>query len=154
MRPDDQPLVAVLTPVYNGEKYLAECIESVLTQTYSRWEYIIVNNCSTDGTLEIAQRYASQDNRIRVHNNDEFLTVIQNHNHAFRLMSAESRYCKVLQADDWLFRDCLEKMVEVAEQNPTVGLVGSYRLDDKRVNCDGLPYPSTVVPGRESAGRP
>ena len=148
MRPDDQPLVAVLTPVYNGEKYLAECIESVLTQTYSRWEYIIVNNCSTDGTLEIAQRYASQDNRIRVHNNDEFLTVIQNHNHAFRLMSAESRYCKVLQADDWLFRDCLEKMVEVAEQNPTVGLVGSYRLDDKRVNCDGLPYPSTVVPGR------
>lgn len=148
MRPDDQPLVAVLTPVYNGEKYLAECIESVLSQTYSHWEYIIVNNCSTDGTLGIAQAYADRDSRIRVHNNDRFLGVIQNHNHAYRLMPAAGKYCKVLQADDWLFPDCLKKMVAVAEQNPTVGIVGSYRLDDKWVNCDGLSYPSTVIPGR------
>ncbi len=148
MRTSDQPLVAVLTPVYNGEKYLAECIESVIRQTYGNWEYLIVNNCSTDGTLGIAQAYADRDSRIRVQSNDRFLGVIENHNHTFRLMPAAASYCKILQADDWLFPDCLEKMVAVAEENPSVGLVGSYRLDDRWVNCDGLPYPSTVVPGR------
>jgi glycosyltransferase involved in cell wall biosynthesis len=149
MKSSNQPLVSIITPVYNGEQYLTECIESVLAQTYKNWEYIIVNNCSTDDTLKIAQKYAEQDNRIRIHNNDQFLTVIQNHNHAFRLISDNSKYCKVLQADDWLFPDCIAKMVKVAEDHPSAGIVGSYRLDDVCVNCDGLPYPSIVVSGRE-----
>jgi len=144
-----QPLVTVLTPVYNGEKYLEECIESMLSQTYQNWEYLIVNNCSTDRTLEIAERYAEKDHRIHIHNNNKFLSLIQNHNRAFTLISSESKYCKVLQADDWLFPECIEKMVEVAEKYPSVGIVGSYRLDDVKVNCDGLAYPSTVVSGRE-----
>jgi glycosyltransferase involved in cell wall biosynthesis len=135
--------------VYNGEKYLEECIESILSQTYQNWEYLIVNNCSTDRTLEIAKRYAEKDHRIHIHNNNKFLSLIQNHNHAFTLISSESKYCKVLQADDWLFPECIEKMVEIAEKYPSVGIVGSYRLDDIKVNCDGLPYPSTVVSGRE-----
>src|SRR5207253_1129747 len=71
----EEPLISVLTPVFNGEDYLAECIESVLAQTYSKWEYIIVNNCSTDRTLEIALDYAKKDGRIRVHNNRELLGV-------------------------------------------------------------------------------
>jgi len=60
---DGQPLVTVLTPLYNGEKYLAECIESVLNQTYLHWNYVIVNNCSTDGSLAIAASYAAKDRR-------------------------------------------------------------------------------------------
>ena len=145
----EKPLVSAITPVYNGEKYVAECIESVLNQTYGNWDYVIVNNRSTDRTLEIAQNYARQDSRIRIHNNEQFVGVIQNHNIAFRLISPESKYCKVVQADDWLFSDCLAQMVEVAEANPSVGIVGSYRLDGAKVNLDGLPYPSTVVPGRQ-----
>ena len=50
-RADTQPLVSVVTPVYNGQAYLAECIESVLAQSYSNWQYTVVNNCSTDATL-------------------------------------------------------------------------------------------------------
>ena len=74
----DEPLVSVLTPVYNGEPYLQECIESVLNQSYRNFEYIIVNNCSTDRTLEIASEFAKKDRRIRVHDNQEFLDVIAN----------------------------------------------------------------------------
>src|SRR5713101_6628853 len=94
-----QPLVSVVTPVYNGEKYLAECIESILAQTYQNWEYIIVNNCSTDGSPAIAQAYAKKDARIRIHNNHEFVGMIQNHNIAFRQIALESKYCKMVHAD-------------------------------------------------------
>lgn len=148
-----QPLVSVLTPVYNGEKYLAECIESVLAQSYSNWDYTIVDNCSTDGTLEIAERYARMDKRICVHHYDEFVGVIENHNRAFRLITPENKYCKVVSADDILFHECLQRMVKLAEDNPSIGIVGSYQLsgsgDDWCVKYDKLPYPISVISGRE-----
>ena len=58
------PMISVLTPVYNGERYLAECIESVRAQTFTDWEYIIVDNCSEDGSADLAERYAATDERI------------------------------------------------------------------------------------------
>ena len=58
MRLTDDPFVSVVTPVHNGGVYLAECIESVLAQTYGHWEYIIVNNCSTDNAATVAESYA------------------------------------------------------------------------------------------------
>jgi glycosyltransferase involved in cell wall biosynthesis len=149
MMPNSQPLVSILTPAFNAEPFLAQCIESVLAQRYTRWEHTIVNNCSTDRTLEIAQTYARQDSRIRVHTNDRFVDVIGNHNNACRHIGAESRYCKFLLADDFLFPACLEEMVRLAETHPSVGVVGAYGLRGPRVAWDGLPFPSTVVPGRD-----
>jgi glycosyltransferase involved in cell wall biosynthesis len=147
------PLVSVVTPVYNGELYLRECIESVFRQTYSCWEYVIVNNCSTDRTLTIAQEYARRDARIRVCSNDTLLDIISNHNKAFSLISPASAYCKVVSADDWLFPECIERMVALAESHPTVGMVGSYQLSGGTekwyLRSYGLPYDSTVIPGRE-----
>jgi glycosyltransferase involved in cell wall biosynthesis len=148
-----QPIVSVVTPVYNGEKYLPECIESVLSQTYKNYEYLIVNNCSKDGSLEIARRYARSDNRIRVHDNVEFLEIIANHNHAFRQISPSAKYCKVVSADDVILPDCLKQMVEFAEANPTVGIIGSYQQSGERVLWHGFPYPRTVFPGREVCRR-
>src|SRR5262245_48451206 len=124
----DGPLVSVLTPVYNGEDYLAECIESVLAQTYRNFEYTIVNNCSKDRSLEIALSYAKKDSRIRVHDNEQFVGVIENHNIAFRLVSGSAKYCKVVSGDDFILPEYLTKVVEFAEANPTVGIVGSYQL--------------------------
>jgi len=144
-----EPLVSVVTPVYNCEKYLRECIESVLAQTYTHWEYIIVNNCSTDRTLDIAKEYATRDCRIRVQSNQSFVRVIPNHNIAFRQVSSSSKYCKVVAGDDWLFPECLEKMVRLAEEYPSVAIVGAYGLYGTRVAWDGLPYPSTVIRGRD-----
>jgi glycosyltransferase involved in cell wall biosynthesis len=146
-----QPLVSIVTPVYNGEKYLKECIESVLAQTYQNWEYIIANNCSTDRTLEIATSYAKCHPRIRVYNNDSMVNARQNHNRAVSWISPESKYCKLLHADDWLFPHCLEMMVRVNEAHPSVGIVGSYGLTGDRVISGGLPYGTEVVPGRELA---
>jgi glycosyltransferase involved in cell wall biosynthesis len=148
-----QPLVSLVTPVYNGEKYLAECIESVLAQTYQNWEYIIVNNCSTDRSLEIAEGYVKQDTRIRIHNNQEFVGMIQNHNIAFRQISSESQYCKMVHADDWLFPECIMQMVKVAEAHPSVGIVGAYGLNETKVRWDGLSHTSVVVAGRELCRR-
>jgi glycosyltransferase involved in cell wall biosynthesis len=144
-----EPLVSVVTPVYNGEEFLRECIESVLAQTYRNWEYTIVNNCSTDRTLEIAQEYAARDRRIRVHSNEHFAHIIQNHNIALRLISPRSRYCKVIFADDWLFPQCLAEMVEIAETYRSVGIVGAYGLEGTEVVWAGLPYPSTFIPGHK-----
>lgn len=144
-----QPLVSVITPVYNGAAYLAGCIESVLAQTYSNWDYLIVDNRSTDGSLEIAQQYAARDSRIRVITNPEHVGVIQNHNIAFRKISPDACYCKVAQADDLLLPECLSQMVALAAAYPSVGLVSSYSLLGTRIRGDGLPYPSPIVSGRE-----
>lgn len=143
------PLVSIVTPVYNEEKNIAECIESVLAQTYSNWEYVIVNNCSTDRTLQIAQSYAGRDARIRVSDNREFLRAVQNQNHALRQISTESKYCKVILGDDWIFPHCIAEMVELAEAHPSVGIVGAYGMRGPAVSWDGLPYPSTVMAGRD-----
>lgn len=149
MNPELQPLVSVLTPVYNGEEYLAECIESVLAQTYQNWEYCIVNNCSTDRTLEIAKVYAKQDTRIRIHNNSEFVGCDENGNIAFQQISSDSKYCKVVQADDWMFPECLARMVELAEAHSTIAIVSSYRLKNTSIVVQALPYAKRVISGRD-----
>ena len=143
------PLVSVVTPVYNGEEHLAECIESVLAQTYPNWDYTIINNCSTDRTREIAESYAAKDSRIRVQNNESFLRIIPNHNHAFRQISPGSKYAKMVFADDWLYPECLERMVKLAEANPSVGIVAAYGLRGTDVVYTGLPYTATAISGRE-----
>jgi glycosyltransferase involved in cell wall biosynthesis len=145
-----QPLVSIVTPAYNEEECLAECIESVLAQTYQNWDYTIVNNCSTDKTLDIARRYAARDPRIRIHNNERFLEMLANHNVAVRQISPASRYCKVILADDWIFPRCLEGMVDVAETYPSVGVVTAYQQFGQQIRITGLPQGQTLVSGREA----
>src|SRR5699024_2057999 len=89
------------------------------------------------------------DQRIRIHNNEEFLPQMENLNHAFRQISSESKYCKVVHADDMIFEDCLRKMVSLAEKYPSIGVVSSYRLDNKRVGLSGLPYTKEHIDGKE-----
>jgi glycosyltransferase involved in cell wall biosynthesis len=145
------PFVSVVTPFYNTEAYLADCIESVLRQTYENWEYVLVNNCSTDGSAQIAEKYSrAHPDKIRVVHNGSFLSQIANYNHALTTISPQSKYCKMVQADDLIFPQCLEMMVQVAEQDAAVGVVGSYGLEGRFVCFDGLPYPSPAVSGRDA----
>lgn len=144
-----EPFVSVVTPVYNGEAFLADCIESVLSQSYRNYEYIIVNNRSTDKTLDIAEKFARQDKRIRVHNNDRFVPVIENHNIAFGLISPEAKYCKVVSADDLLFPECITQLVKCGEENPGASIIGSYQLSGAGIRWQGFGYPQTLFRGGE-----
>jgi glycosyltransferase involved in cell wall biosynthesis len=135
--------------VYNGEEFIADAIRSVLAQTYTNFDLTIVNNCSRDRTRAIAEQFLKQDSRVRIHDNEKFLDVVGNHNHALTLYSPDAKYVKILGADDWFFPNCLEELVKVAESYPTVGMVASWILLGSRVVNDGLPYPSPCTAGRE-----
>lgn len=146
------PLVSVVTPFFNTADYLEECIESVLNQTYKNWEYILADNCSTDGSGGILEKYAALDSRIRVVREVEFLGQVENYNRALRYISPESKYCKIVQADDWIYTHCLEEMVAVAESHVNVGLVSSFCLLENLLYLDGLSLScGPVYPGRYAA---
>jgi glycosyltransferase involved in cell wall biosynthesis len=149
MSRNHKPHVSILTPVFNGGRYLQQCIESVVAQSYPHWDYLIVNNGSTDNTLDIANEYARRDQRIRVITNSQFVGVVENHNIAFRLISNDSEYCKVISADDYLFTNCVEKLVDLGEQYPKAGILGSYAVNDGGVHWARLPLGREIFCGAE-----
>ena len=141
------PPVCVLTPIHNAAPYLAECIESVLAQTYSNWHYILVDNCSSDDSRQIAETYASRDSRIRVIKTGAASSTIASYNFLMRQLSPNAKYCKIIFAEDWIYPGCIEEMVRLAEQHPNVGLVGAYTMDGRAVLWQGPLH--SVNPGRD-----
>ena len=118
-------LVSVLLPVYNGEAFVRDAIESVLEQDYDNFEFVIVDNASTDRTADIIADY-SDDGRIRVIHNNKTLPRLENFAKAFASASSMSAWFKFIGADDRLLPDCLAEMVRAGEQHDNVGLVCSY----------------------------
>jgi glycosyltransferase involved in cell wall biosynthesis len=147
------PLVSIVTPFYNAAPWLTECIASVIGQTWQEWEYILVDNASTDGSTNIAREFAATDGRIRYVRNPELLSQVRNYNTALGLISPVSRYCKIVQADDWVFPECVRSMVELFESAESIGLVSSYYLKGPRVRGDGLPYSNARLGGRDVVRR-
>jgi glycosyltransferase involved in cell wall biosynthesis len=146
----DTPFVSIVTPFYNTAAFLAECIESVLAQTYRNFEYILVDNQSTDGSAEIAARYASQDARIKVVRNRDFVGQIANYNGALQLVSPQAKYVKMVQADDVVFPECVERLVAVAESHPSVSIVSSYFLMGATLAGCGVEWPTETLSGRDA----
>lgn len=144
------PFVSVVTPFFDSEPYLAQCIESVLGQTYENFEYVLVDNQSKDRGPTIASEYAKRDPRIRLLRTERFLSQVQNYNFALGCISPDSRWCKMIQADDWLFPRCLEDMIPAGEASSAVKIVGAYRLVETAVDCTGVPPSTTVLAGREA----
>lgn len=121
------PLVSILTPAYGAEAFLAETIEGILGQTYENLEYIIVEDCSPDGTWDIIDRYAAQDPRIRAYRNPENLGIAGTRN---RLVSlAQGTYIAWQDADDISLPHRIARQVDLLESNPDVGICGaSYQV--------------------------
>ncbi|GAA4456201.1 hypothetical protein GCM10023189_25040 [Nibrella saemangeumensis] len=120
------PLVSVIMPVYNGERYLAQSIESVLSQSYTNLELIIVNNGSTDGTANILDQFLKRDNRVRVIFHPEPLGHAGEAASNLASRQAKGKYIAKLDADDIALPQRLEKQVSFLEANPSIFLVGSY----------------------------
>jgi len=118
-----EPRVSIGLPVFNGENYLEEALDSILAQTYSDFELIISDNASTDQTPEICRAYAARDPRIHCYRNAQNLGAAKNFNRVFELSSGE--YFKWAAHDDLIAPDFLLKCVQVLDQDPTVVLCHS-----------------------------
>jgi glycosyltransferase involved in cell wall biosynthesis len=148
-----EPLVTIVSPLYNGERHVRGLAECVLAQTYANWRLVIVDNHSKDGTNALASEYAARDERVRVVRNPETVDVISNHNVGFREITPGSAYFRFLQADDRLNRDALAKGVTLAEAYPRVGIVGSHLKWGEETTSTEFDPAVLVHSGREVAAR-
>lgn len=144
------PLVSIAVPVYNGEGFMDDCLNSILAQTFTDWECVVVNNCSTDRTREIVSGFVEMDDRFKLVDAEDFVGLVENWNRLYPNISSGSTYLKVVQADDIIYPESIEEMVAVMEAHQNVGVCSSYRIDGFHVNCDGLNYfDGPVFSGRE-----
>lgn len=109
------PLVSIITPVYNAERYLPEIIQTILEQTYSNWEWILVDDGSTDNSYVLLEEVASGDERIQVYKNEVNSKVFQARNNALNI--AKGEFIAFLDADDLWEPDKLKIQVEFMQQN-------------------------------------
>jgi glycosyltransferase involved in cell wall biosynthesis len=114
-------MVSVVTAVYNGEEFIADCIESVIAQTYSDWEYIIVDDGSTDGTERIVAGYLSDKRILYIKQENSGCSNARNRG----IASAKGDYIAVLDADDLFYPQKLEKQVEYMKSAPACIALGS-----------------------------
>jgi glycosyltransferase involved in cell wall biosynthesis len=113
-----QPLVSIIIPTFNSEKYIAETLESVLQQTYVNWECIIVDDFSTDNTLKIIKQYQEIDNRILHQNKTKNRPKGPSSSRNLAVEIAKGDYLIFLDSDDLLSVNCLKNRVETFKQNP------------------------------------
>jgi glycosyltransferase involved in cell wall biosynthesis len=126
---DKNPIVSVLMTAYNREKYIAEAIESVLASIFDDFELIIVDDCSSDKTVEIARQFEVNDNRVKVFVNEKNLGDYPNRNRAASY--ATGKYIKYVDSDDKIYKYGLSILVESMEQFPSsnIGFATMPMLD-------------------------
>ena len=114
------PDISVIMGVYNGEEFISETIESLINQTFTNWELIVINDCSTDSTGEILKKTAERDPRIKVYNNEINLRLPSSLNKAISFSSG--KYIARMDADDICLPDRFEKQFKFMEENPHITL--------------------------------
>jgi len=126
-----KPKVSVCMPVYNGEKYLRQAIESILAQSFDDFELVIADDCSTDSSYEIIEEYAAKDKRVRAWRNENNLGLFGNWN--LTMQKGEGDYIKPFAQDDFCKPALLERLAAALDENPGVSLSGCAR---EQLNCD------------------
>ena len=134
----NEPLVSVLMTAYNREKYIAAAIESVLASIYTNFELIVVDDCSKDTTVAIANQYAATDARVKVFVNENNLSDYVNRNKAATY--ATGKYIKYVDSDDILYPHSLYVMISAMEKFPAAG----FGLSSK--HSSEYPFPLCISP--------
>lgn len=142
----NSPLVSVIMPVYNNEKYVSYAIESILFQTYNNFEFIIIDDCSTDNSWKIIQKYAKKDKRIKSFRNKKNLNIVKTRNYGFSLMSDNAKYVAIFDSDDISLPKRLEREVSYLESHRNIGVVGSHIdiIDDDNNVIGKRKYPTAI----------
>lgn len=142
-----EPLLSIIIPVYNGKDYLKACIDSVLHQTFSDWELILIDDGSRDGSGELCDTYATDDRIIVVHRENGGQAAARNQG----LSMARGRYVGFVDCDDWLDADMYATLVSTLEEHDAdvvvCGFIEEYAGSRKLVNADGT---TNVYPGEEA----
>jgi glycosyltransferase involved in cell wall biosynthesis len=123
---ESKPLVSVIMANYNNELYLSEAIESILNQTYKNFELIIIDDCSTDSSWDIIQKYAKKDKRIRIYRNEKNLGCTKTANLAIR--KSVGIYIARMDSDDISSKKRFEFQVDLLENNKKIGICGTNLL--------------------------
>ncbi len=146
-------MISIVLPTYNGEKYLACSIESILQQTYGDFELIIVDDCSQDSTLEIMQKYASQDHRIKIIHNNINKKLPASLNIGFA--QAKGEYLTWTSDDNIFHATALEKLISALEMNKEIGVVyGLYNFIDENEDIVGKTTMDSLNVRRIYGGNP
>lgn len=122
-----QSLISIITPVYNSEKYIKQCIESVLSQSYQRWELILIDDCSKDSSISIISEYLS-DSRIKLFRNENNLGPALTRN--IGLDNAKGDYITFLDSDDFWSKNRLENQLRFMVDNKIQMSHGNYNFCD------------------------
>jgi glycosyltransferase involved in cell wall biosynthesis len=145
----DKPLVAIVTPVFNGERFLAETMECVQSLDYPRLVHVILDNASTDATPEIIKRYSNCRVPILASRNPVTIPMVANFNAAVAMVPEEASYFRLLCADDTMSVDAISRKVQVAERDPAIGLVGCLCHTGAYPRGASIPKNREVFEGRE-----
>lgn len=145
MNNNAQKTLSVIMPVYNASDFLRQTIESVLNQTYSDFEFIAVDDCSTDNSYEILLEYARSDSRIKVYKKEKNSGVSYTRN--FAVSKASSEYIALIDSDDLWTKDKLQKQMKLIEEYPETDMcyTGSAFVDTDSVMSDFVFRVPTVV---------
>ncbi len=117
-------MISIIMSVYNAEKYLKESLESILSQTYKNFEFIIVEDCSSDSSLNILKEYAMQDQRIILIENKRNLGLTKNLNKAIKI--SKRKYIARMDADDISEKNRLEEQIKFLENNHEIDILGTF----------------------------
>lgn len=130
---NNKPKVSVVMPAYNAEKYISTAIESILNQTFKEFEFIIIDDGSTDSTWEVISRYANKDGRVVPVKNERNLKICKSLTKG--IDKARADLIARMDADDWAYPERLKYQVEFMERNPEVVILGNaIEVCDKNIN--------------------
>ena len=137
------PLISVIVPIYNVAPWLPRCLDSIIGQTYKNLEILLINDGSTDNSLEICQTYAAKDPRIKViHQENQGVSAARNAG----LDNAQGDFIMFVDSDDWLTLDACEKLLNTQKQTNADIVIGNfYFFQDGIPPCAGIPSIKTNI---------